>query len=324
MDTRPLISVILPVYNVEKYLKKCMNSVLSQTYSNLEIILVDDGSTDSCPALCEEFARDERVIVYHKANGGLSDARNYGIERAKGEYITLIDSDDYVDTDYIEYLFALLTKYETRMAIAQHRVHYNNGSVKENSKIGNESMTAEQCLESLLYHDTIDTSAWGKLYHRYLFREVRYPKGKIFEDIGTTYALIFQCDYIAIGYESKYNYVFHDNSIVNSAFSPSKLDLIEMTDKMAQDVVIRYPELKQAVLRRQVYARISTLNQMLDVKDYSEEKENILNFVRYNKWNIIRDCKAPKRDKIALILLNISFSLYKAIWMLYRRRKMQL
>lgn len=323
MNQNPLISVILPIYNIEAYLDKCMESVRNQTYSNLEIIMVDDGSTDSCGEVCDRYAGiDERIVVFHKKNGGLSDARNYGIERARGEYITCIDPDDFVDSDYAAYLYGLIVRHGTRMSICQHRVYYDNGSIRENGRQGDELIPTERCLERMLYHDVIDTSAWAKLYHRSLFEQVRYPKGKIFEDIGTTYALMMQCDAIAVGYESKYSYIFHNNSIVNGAFKPAKLDLLEMTDKMASDVGRRYPALGQAILRRRVYSRISTLNQMLNAAGYEEARGAILSFIKENRRSILRDSKAPKRDKLALILLSVSYPLYRFVWLSYQRRIM--
>ena len=184
---KPLISVILPIYNIETYLSKCMESVINQTYDNLEIIMVDDGSTDNSASMCDDFKMvDKRIVVFHKSNGGLSDARNYGIERANGEFITCIDPDDYVDLDYVEYLLCLARKYRTKMSICQHRVVYDNGAIKENGSKGDENISTENCLQRMLYHDVIDTSAWAKLYYRNLFVTVEYPKGKLFEDIGTT------------------------------------------------------------------------------------------------------------------------------------------
>lgn len=323
MCEEPLISVVLPIYNISGYLDKCMVSVLNQTYSNLEIIMVDDGSTDESPAICDSYKeRDSRIVVYHKSNGGLSDARNYGIERANGLYITCIDPDDYVDLDYIEYLQMLVRKYNTKMAICQHRVHYGNGSLKENGMLGDEMIDNEKSIERMLYHDVIDTSAWAKLYHRELFLNVKYPKGKIFEDIATTYALMLQCDYIAVGYESKYNYVFHNNSIVNGKFKSNKLDLIEMTDNMGMAVLRKYPNLNEAVLRRRVYARISTLNQMLNVSGYDCERKEILSFIKSNRGLILNNKKAPKRDKIAIIILSISYRIYRCCWLTYQRKIM--
>ena len=315
-----LISVILPVYNIEKYLEKCMSSLFCQTYSNLEFVIVDDGSAKVCADLCDAMAeRDSRVSVYHKKNGGLSDARNYGIERARGEYITCIDPDDYVDNDYIEYLYKVLKKYDCKMSICQHRVRFDNSRCKENGANGDEALTTERCLERMLYHDVIDTSAWAKLYHRSLFETVKYPFGKLYEDIGTTYALMMQCDRIAVGYESKYNYIFHNNSIVNGEFKRSKLDLLEMTDQMAAHVSRAYPKLQKAVQRRQVYARLSTLNQMLDTSQCQEEKAQIIAYILRYKKEILSDEKSPKRDKIAVLLLNINYGLYRACWKVYLR-----
>lgn len=323
MDMGDLISIILPIYNVEKYLDKCMRSVMNQTYHNLEIIMVDDGSTDSCPFLCDEYAKkDFRITVYHKENGGLSDARNYGIEKANGEYITCIDSDDYVDGNYIEYLYTLLKKYKSKMAICQHRVLYNNGAVKENSICDDELITNKDCIERMLYHDIIDTSAWAKLYHRSLFENVRYPKGRLFEDISTTYALMLQCPKIAVGYEAKYNYIYHDNSIVNGAFNLKKLDLIDMTDEMAKNVLAVYPDLRQAVIRRQVYARFSTLNQMLNTSEYEEKRKELISYIKAHKKEVQNNPKTPRRDKVAITLLDIGYGFYRFVWLTYRKRIM--
>lgn len=316
----PLVSIILPIYNIENYLPKCMVSIFAQTYKVLEIIMVDDGSEDNCGKLCDKYAmQDDRIVVYHKENGGLSDARNYGIKRARGEYITCIDPDDYVDHDYVEYLLKILKKHKTKMSICQHRIHYDNGSIKEKGSAGDEAVNTERCLERMLYHDVIDTSAWAKLYHRSLFESVSYPKGKIFEDIATTYKLMLQCNHIAIGYESKYNYIFHNNSIVNGIFKPSKFDLIEMTDKMAEDVIKVYPRLEKAVLRRRVYSRISTLNQMLSTKGYETERKNIIAFIKKNGAVVKKNMMAPKRDKVALLLLDFNYGLYKFCWLSYQR-----
>lgn len=318
--TEPLISVILPIYNVEKYLPKCMESLLAQTYYNLELVMVDDESGELCATLCDEYAsRDKRIKVYHKKNGGLSDARNYGISHSSGEYITCIDPDDYVDKDYVEYLYTLLKKYQCLMSICQHRVRYDNGTVRDYGAKGDEVISTEKCLERMLYHDVIDTSAWAKLYHRSLFQDVSYPVGKLFEDIGTTYRLMVQCNKIAVGYESKYNYIFHENSIVNSDFSPNKLDLIEMTDKMAQDVLRIYPKLESATKRRQVYARFSTLNQMLDTTNYDAEKKEIISYIKENKSNVLKNPRTPKRDKVALLLISCGYRYYRFFWKEYRK-----
>lgn len=313
----PLISIVLPIYNVEKYLSNCIESVLNQTYKNLEVILVDDGATDSCGRICDEYAeKDKRIVVYHKENGGLSDARNYGLEHCKGQYVTFIDSDDYIDSDYISYLYSVLIKHGTKMSICQHKVHYDIGKIKDLGHLGDEKLSSKECLERMLYHDVIDTSAWAKLYRTDLFDNVRYPKGKIFEDIGTTYKLMLASGQIACGYEAKYHYIFHENSIVNSSFSLKKMDMIEMTDKMAGDVLEIYPDLSDAVKRRQVYARFSTLNQMIDVKDrkYKKIRKQIIEYIKKNRLLIVLNPKSPKRDKIAMIGIIVGFPIYKMMY----------
>lgn len=316
----PLISIVLPVYNILSYLPACMDCVKRQTYQNLEVILVDDGSTDGCGPLCDRIAaEDGRYTVYHKPNGGLSDARNYGIERARGEYITLVDPDDTIDDDYVAYLLQVLQRHHARMSICTHRTLYDNGSMRELKLSGDEPLSTERCLERMLYHDVIDTSAWGKLYARELFSAVRYPKGRIFEDIGTTYQLMMQCDEIAVGYETKYTYHFHNHSIVNGSFTPAKLDMLEMTDRMAADVSARFPELRQAVQRRQVYARISVLNQMLKARGYEPERQEIRRYIQEHRNEVLSNPKTPQRDRIAIRLLRFSYPLYRFIWLSYQR-----
>ena len=191
---KPLISVILPIYNVAQFLPRCIESVCSQTYDNLEIILVDDGSPDDCGDICDKYAeKDNRIVVVHKQNGGLSDARNKGAEIANGEYITFIDSDDYVTDTYVEYLYSLIEKYHTRMSLCTHTVVFEKGNniIYGNGK--DEVLTTEICLERMLYDDVINTSAWAKLYETEMVRKFPYPVGKLFEDIATTYKFFMEC-----------------------------------------------------------------------------------------------------------------------------------
>lgn len=315
---KPLISVILPIYNVEDFLEKCVETVIQQTYKNLEIILVDDGSTDESGKKAELIKKiDSRIVVFHKKNGGLSDARNFGIKRAKGDYITCIDSDDYVDEDYIEYLYILMEKYGTKMSVCQHRV-ISEKKITDYGSQGDEILSPYKCIERMLYHDIIDTSAWAKLYHKSMFDDVKYPKGMLFEDIATTYKLFLKCENIAIGYESKYSYIIRKSSIVNGEFNAKKFDLLKMTDYMAKDVYRVFPELAPAIIRRRVYARFSTLNQMIGVKGYDIERKNIIKFIKKYKWNVLCNNRAPRRDKAAIIILYISYWLYAIIWRLYK------
>lgn len=211
---KKLISIVLPIYNVENYIEKCMESVLNQTYKNIEIILVDDGSPDNCPIICDQYVKeDNRVKVVHKENGGLSDARNAGIKVANGDYITFIDSDDYVDKDYVEFLYNTIEETDADIAIGGHRVIYDSGKIIEKETHENSVLEPKKVLERILYDDGIDLSAWGKLYKRYLFNDIKFPKGRLFEDSATTYMLVDKANKIAINSISKYNYIIRKNSI---------------------------------------------------------------------------------------------------------------
>lgn len=321
MKMNSLISIIVPVYNVVEYLDKCMESLLFQTYTNIEIVVVNDGSTDKSYEKCLEYSRkDDRIKLYDKENGGLSDARNYGIKKATGEYVTCVDSDDYVDSDYIEYLYELICKYGTDVSVAQHRV-VGNDFVKDFGNQGDEVLTDKECISRMLYHDVIDTSAWAKLYRRDMFDDILYPVGKLFEDISTTYKLFIKSGKVAVGYESKYNYVYRKTSIVNSKFNIKKLELMEMTDLMAKEVEEKYPDLKRAIIRRQVYSRISTLNQLVSVDgEYASKVNEIIAYIKSRAKIVITDKQAPMRDKIAIILLSVSYKLYKFTWKCVSRK----
>lgn len=321
---KPLISVVIPVYNVEFYLGRCLDTVLAQTYQNIEIIIVDDGSTDSSSRICREYAsKDSRIVVIRQKNGGLSSARNRGIHYAHGKFITFVDSDDTIQEDMIEYLYHLISTYDCPMSLCcLTTVFKATGKTKA---IGNGKecrMDAHDAIESMLYHGFVDTSACAKLYDISLFAAIRFPERKLFEDIGTTYKLFIKSKYIACGFTSKYNYFVRSNSIVTRIFSKEKFDLLEMTDTMAREVLALCPDLRKAILRRQLYARFSTLDQMITHGGWYafpyERKVMIAYIMEYGK-QVLFDWKAPCRDKIAILTLFISPSFYAFLWKLYKK-----
>ena len=210
-----LITVIIPVYKVEEYLEKCVQAVCRQTYKNLEILLVDDGSPDRCPEMCDAFAlQDDRIRVIHKKNGGLSSARNAALDVARGEYIAFVDSDDTVEADMIESLYRGIQKYNCEIAICNHYVEENERLVMEIPPLDEEKVyTAEQALKLLLGDIYIRNYAWDKLYAGKLFRGIRYPEGRNYEDIATTYLLFDRAEKICQVLEYGYYYEKRDSSI---------------------------------------------------------------------------------------------------------------
>lgn len=251
------ISVIVPVYNVEKYLRQCVQCIIEQTYEKLEIILVDDGSTDSCHKLCDDYAlQDSRIRVVHKKNGGLSDARNVGIAVSSGEYIALIDSDDYISLDYIEYLYRLIIDSRADMSICQRwDVDESGNPLREGRRYEDAVINGnKKCMKEFFTNPAMDTVAWGKLYKKSLFNNVQYPFGKYHEDVFTTYLLIAQCSCIAIGKERKYFYRQRNSSISNRTFTQKHLDSVEGKLECRQFMIRHYPELVQYANADVVYA----------------------------------------------------------------------
>lgn len=222
-----LITVIIPVFRVEAYLRRCVDSVLAQTYENMEIILVDDGSDDSCPAICDEYAgQDSRVSVIHQKNAGLSGARNAGIEQAKGEYLSFVDSDDYLSPEFLERLYAACV--ETGSDISVCRWEYvKGGAIPEKGKGETHIFTGREMLANLYIPDgAYFVVAWNKLYKRELFDTIRYPLGRIHEDEATTYRIYHQVRQAAYVDKSLYGYFVAPSSITRG-FNPRRLDWVK-------------------------------------------------------------------------------------------------
>lgn len=222
-----LVSVIIPVYKVEKYLERCVESVQKQTFQNLEIILVDDGSPDLCGAMCDEMAKtDPRIKVIHKNNGGLSDARNVGIEMASGNYIVFVDSDDWLDLDMIALLYRVLKKYNADIAECSYR-NICTDRIEEETNCSAKVVEGDRilALEAMLGWRWFKPVAWNKLYKRDVLGDIRYPKGKLHEDEYTTYKYFYNANKLVYVDVSKYNYDRRrEDSITGKKFREDNLD----------------------------------------------------------------------------------------------------
>ena len=230
----PKISVIVPVYKVEKYLRRCIDSILNQTFNDFELILVDDGSPDNCGKMCDEYAKsDNRVTVIHRKNGGLSAARNSGIEWAfnnsDSEWIIFIDSDDWVHADYLKILLDYAQKFNTEVSICDFlrtSDYIADDVLKEKLKVhkySSEDFFVNRNLNAVV--------AWGKLYKKYFFKDIRYPEGRLHEDEFTTYKVLFRCKNICFVDEQLYYYFINTKGITSGMtggeWSPSKMDFID-------------------------------------------------------------------------------------------------
>lgn len=224
----PLVSIIVPIYKVEPYLRRCLDSIVNQTYTNLEIILVDDGSPDGCPQICDEYAaRDKRIVVIHKDNGGLSDARNAGLDICKGEYISFIDSDDWISCEYVNYLLQNLIKNNADISIANSIKIWDNGKTEE-EHWPSEVLEKDEALKRILFTPTLPlNSSWGKLYKRFLFEKVRFPKGLIHEDELTSYKYFYHANKISFIDNVLYFYFQRDDSISHEDKKYNRIFIVE-------------------------------------------------------------------------------------------------
>lgn len=224
-----LVSVIVPVYNVEKYIDKCVSSILGQSYTNLEVILVDDGATDSCPDKCDAWAlKDERIKVVHKKNGGLSDARNAGMSIAKGEYIAFVDSDDWLEQNFIQVLYEAILRNQCDVAecgvvfIGEDDVIQRMRCCESNAVLAN-----DEALKRLVLEDGVYQTVWNKLYRAALIKELLFEKGKCHEDEFWTYQVFEKMNRMVILSDPLYFYLQRKQSIMGKGYSLKRLDGLE-------------------------------------------------------------------------------------------------
>lgn len=227
------LSIIVPIYKVEPYIRRCVDSILSQTFTDFELILVDDGSPDSCPAICDEYARkDNRIRVIHKPNGGLSDARNAGIDIAQGDYFGFVDSDDWIEPDMYQTMIAALEQHDADMVACGITQERETGEITGYwPALTEDKVYGRQDFIDHFYPDVrrdILPAAWNKVYKRHLFQTIRYPKGKIYEDAFIQLKLYDCCEKIVVCHKSFYHYIYdRGGSIQNDNYSLRRLHLIE-------------------------------------------------------------------------------------------------
>lgn len=237
MDTSEVVSIVVPIYKVENYLDDCVQSLLNQTYKNLEIILVDDGSPDLCGKMIDDYAsQDKRIISIHKPNGGLSSARNEGMKYAKGEYIAFVDSDDIVDRLYIEKLLEIIRKNECEIAVCGFD-KFVEGEPDNTYKDGRITFFArDEALLEMFKNDSIGWSAWNKLYKKELFQEIEYPVGMICEDKATTYKLILTSKKIGYTKSILYHYRIRASSISGQHTKQYSFDSIKINNIIEKEI----------------------------------------------------------------------------------------
>ena len=254
----PNISVIVPVYKVEAFLHRCVDSILAQTYRDFELILVDDGSPDNCGTICDGYAeKDSRIHVIHQRNGGLSAARNTGIdyvfESSNSQWLAFVDSDDWVHPEYLQQLYRAVE--QTGCQISACGFYKTAGEPLPDDGDGRIQVMGAEDYYCGTVHEGITAVAWNKLYHRSLFRKLRYPVGKLHEDEFTTYRAMFAAERIAVTPVRLYGYYQNPNGIMNAQWSPKRMHMLEAFDLQIQYAHDRnYPRLLRKALEASIYS----------------------------------------------------------------------
>lgn len=318
-----LISIIVPVYKVEKYLERCVKSIQKQTYTNLEIILVDDGSPDRCGQLCDEFAKlDKRIKVYHKENGGISDARNYGIDKATGEYIGFVDSDDYIHESMYEKLYEAIKKSGTMISeCGLTRVYKNTLRPHYEGKDYFLVLDKQEYLKEFLENRKVYGSVWCKLIHRDIVKKIKFSVGMIYEDALYNLELIKNVDKFTLISDSYYYYYIREDSYTTKPFNNRSMDYIDVIEKISEYTLVNFPEFKEQLLTRVAFAYVSIFNQLIEVDNYKNKKEYkiLKNKLKSIRLEIISSKNVPKNLRIAFLLLSINEKLYKFVLSKYKK-----
>ena len=322
---KPLVSVIIPIYNVEKYLRRCVDSVISQTYDRLEIILVDDGSPDQCGRICDEYKEhDERIIVIHKENGGLSDARNVALAICKGNYITFIDSDDWVSEFYVEHLVnaEIYTGADLTISMFENVFENHERSKPVSKDIQSlEIVNTEECYKRLLYQEGIEFSVWGKLYKRGVMIDLKYPVGKLYEDIPVTTEVIHRSNKIAVIQNVDYYYYFRNNSIQQQEYTHKKMDAIYHVQQMKEFIDNEYPTLFKATTCRTFCATCNILFQIKNRGEYQRDINELWLIIKNNRRLVLSDRQARKKARIAALISYLGFPMLKVFYSFNRLSK---
>lgn len=297
-----MISIVVPVYNVKKYLDNCLESIVEQSYKNIEIILVDDGSNDGSSEICDQWAqKDKRIKVIHKSNGGLSHARNVGIEHAQGKYLMFVDSDDIISKKICEILLEILKDNNADLSIcnAAH-IFDNNIQFKEQGELY--CYNRDEAICKLWYQKDFLPSAWGKLYKRELFEKIRFTEGIIFEDIDIMHELFYLCQKIVYSEMELYGYIHHENSITTNKYALRDNVILEICDKIMDFAKTKNTELQDAAKSYNITGALRVYLNAPDKPEYQEAINKAKSIIKLYGKDVLKNNQIRKKNKYALYL----------------------
>lgn len=311
------VSVIIPVYNVEKYLHRCVESVIKQTYKELEIILVDDGSKDNSGLLCDQLAeKDDRIVALHKENGGLSSARNTGNKVASGEYILYLDSDDYLARDCVKKALTMCKKTGAQIAIMQmmYISEETNDEISTSEKEFLKVLSAEEAIEASLYQRLYSCCAPAKLFHREIINGIEFPVGRVSEDLATCHLFLSKANKVAYTNAIGYYYRQHGNSIMH-VFNPKRMDALEWALDIEKFCNAKFPKIREAAICRTFNVAIHLILDLPDKGNLHDKYYSTLwSEIKRTRFKTLLCKKVRFREKAAAILSFGGEKILKKVW----------
>lgn len=308
------ISVIVPIYKVEKYLQKCVDSILAQTFSDFELILVDDGSPDKCGTICDEYAKkDSRIKVIHKENGGLSDARNAGLDLMQGKYVFFVDSDDWITLDALETMRSAALRTKAKVVTGNMAVINEDGKIiRIEDSIKKETILKDDETLNTLLHP----NACNRLYDALIFKNLRYPVGRLYEDAFIYHKILSQINYMTMTGKVSYYYLKRKNSIMNTDYNIRFTDIVDAV----YDRALWLDSIKQKRLANEtklfVYSQVAVAFAHLDNKN-PEHKKRLNEIMKIYKGcypALMEDINVSLKQKIRLMTLRYFPSLHSYLW----------
>lgn len=310
---KPKISVIVPVYNVSEYLARCVDSIVTQSFSDIEIILVNDGSTDNSGEICDSFSRtDNRIKVIHKQNGGLSDARNVGCKAAKGDFVAFIDSDDFVDREMLLKLYALAVESGADVAVCGICDCYKERKTPQFEENVTFVTNGINALKITLEGNKMPGSVCSKIIKRSVAQKISFRVGKTYEDAFYTPDLFLSVDTVAVTTESLYYYWHRSDSITTRPFSEKAMHVIEAYEYTLDSVKDKYPELIDVAKFRIYWSYFVVLDRILATENYRSlpQFKKVAGYLKNHWLSIVKTSYFTKARRISAIALKISLSLY--------------
>ena len=317
-----LISVIIPVYNVAFYIERCINSLLEQTYKNIEILLIDDGSEDESGKICDQYAEvDNRIKVIHKNNSGQADSRNLGIDMSNGQYLAFIDADDFVTKDYIQYLYNLIKKYDADISNCEYKKiwRYEQADEADRKTLVERAFSPEAAIENLCYLKELNCAPYCKLFKKSVFQGVRFPVGYIYEDLAVVYRLFHNAKVISYGSKTNYFYFQRKGSSMNSEFNIKKLSRVKFSDEIEAFININYPNIRNAGLCRKFWSNAGALMDLPWRKENYKYLECIRKNIYQCRSTVISDTNAKFNIRIMAGCSFLGMPILKILGMLYKK-----